>query len=84
MLMLRVFVASSGQVHHASLSGNVSDPAYASVPVESLSNGFRRETTTSSSGVYQLPGVPVGSYTVSIQKIGFDEVRFDTVVLTVG
>jgi Carboxypeptidase regulatory-like domain/TonB dependent receptor len=77
------------QVDRATLSGTVSDPSGANigsakVSLESSSTGFRRETLTSGIGAYQLPGLPVGAYTVSISKAGFNTAKFDQVVLTVG
>lgn len=81
--------ASLAQVDRATLSGTVTDPSGGSVDgakvtVESSANGFRRETSASTTGSYQLPGLPVGSYTVSIVKAGFNTARFDDVVLAVG
>lgn len=77
------------QVDRATLSGTVSDPsgakiAGAAVSVESSSTGLRRETLTSSAGAYQLPGLPVGAYTVTISKEGFSTVKSEQVVLGVG
>ncbi len=77
------------QVDRGSLSGTVKDAsgasvADASVTIESSSTGLHRETKTSSSGVYQLPGVPVGRYTLSINKPGFNKAQIDSVVLAVG
>lgn len=80
---------SWGQVDRATLSGAVSDPSGANiggakVSIESAATGFRRDTITSQSGAYQLPGLPVGAYTISISKSGFNTARFDRVVLAVG
>ncbi|MSV32548.1 MAG: TonB-dependent receptor [Bryobacterales bacterium] len=80
---------SWGQVDRATLSGAVSDPSGANiggakVSIGSAATGFRRDTITSQSGAYQLPGLPVGAYTISISKPGFNTARFDRVVLAVG
>lgn len=77
------------QVDRATLSGTISDPSGASidnakVAVESPATGFRRDTITSATGSYQLPGLPVGVYIVSVSKTGFNTAKFDKVVLTVG
>lgn len=80
---------ASGQVDRATLTGAISDPAGASiegarVTVESAATGFRREALTLPSGAYQLPGLPVGSYVITVAKEGFNTARFEQVVLTVG
>jgi hypothetical protein len=77
------------QVDRATLSGTVTDAsgavvADASVTVESPATGFRRETKTLSSGAYQLPGLPVGTYSITFNKTGFSAVKYDKVVLVVG
>ncbi len=76
------------QVDRATLSGTVTDPSGAllsgaKVLVESRSTGFRRETTTND-GLYRLSGLPVGSFDVSVSSDGFNTLRFDSVILTVG
>lgn len=77
------------QVDRAALTGTVTDAsgaviADAVISVEAAATGFRREVTTSQVGVYQLPGLPVGVYTISVSKTGFGTVRIDNVVLSVG
>jgi hypothetical protein len=76
-------------VDRASLNGTVTDStgaaiADATVTVESVSTGTRRESRTSALGAYQIPGVFVGVYKVSVSKSGFNTIRFDNVVLGVG
>ncbi len=78
-----------GQVDRATLSGSVSDPsgaklAGAMVLVESPATGFRREGLTTEAGAYQMPGLPVGAYTVTVSKSGFHTAKFEQVVLGVG
>ncbi len=80
---------SWAQVDRATLSGSVSDPSGARledarVTVEAPATGFQREASTSGSGAFQLAGLPVGVYTVTIAKPGFQTAKFDRVVLTVG
>jgi hypothetical protein len=77
------------QVDHASLSGTVTDASGALVQgakVESLSaaTGFRRQTITGASGTYQIPGLPIGSYTVTFSKEGFKPTEVKDVDLVVG
>ncbi len=79
----------AAQVDHASLNGTVIDPSRsviegATVVVVSSTTGFRRETTTSGAGTYQLPGLAVGTYTLTISRVGFKAAQFKDVELTVG
>lgn len=78
-----------GQVERATLTGTVTDATGASmeaarVVVESAATGFRREALTNAAGSYQLPGLAVGTYTLTISKDGFAARRVDNLVLTVG
>lgn len=79
----------SAQVDRATLSGTVSDAtgatvAGAEVTVVAGATGFRRTGLTGAGGAYQLPGLPVGQYTVSVAKQGFNTVKIEQVVLGVG
>jgi len=90
VLLIAVFsVAGLAQVDRAFLTGAVSDATDAriggaSVAVESAGTGFRRETVTSSAGDFQFPGLPVGAYTVTVSKSGFNTAKFENVILAVG
>jgi hypothetical protein len=89
LLLLSTLAVLQAQVDRASLSGTITDGSGAIVSdvmvvIESPSNGFRREAVTNGQGIYQVPGIPVGVYKVSIRKTGFGAVTFDSVVLTVG
>ncbi len=88
-LALLVCLEAWGQVDRATLSGVLTDPSgaqvsAATITVESPATGFRRESTSAASGAYQLPGLPVGSYTVTFAKEGFRAAKFENVTLTVG
>src|SRR5215469_18302997 len=79
----------AAQVDHASLNGTVADQSGALVEnakVEAVSNatGFRRQVLTGAGGTYQIPGLPVGVYTVTISKEGFKSVDVKDVELFVG
>ena len=63
----------AAQVDYASLNGTVLDPSRAVVQgarvvAVSSETGFRRETTTSAGGSYQMSGLAVGMYTVKIGR----------------
>ncbi len=81
--------AMQAQVDRASLSGTVTDASgaivdNASISIESSASGLRREAVSSAHGVYRLPGLPVGVYSVKISKVGFAPATIDRVVLAVG
>jgi len=89
LILLLSLVPLSGQVDRAALTGAVTDAsgaavAGAKVTVETLATGLRRETQTSNGGVYNLPGLAVGTYTLSVEKSGFNSSKVDGLVLTVG
>src|ERR1041384_2876184 len=60
-----------GHVDRASLNGTVTDVSGAVIPgakvaVEAPATGFHRETLTKSDGSYNLPGLPIGSYNITV------------------
>ena len=77
------------QLDYASLNGTVTDPSTALVQgariaVVSSTTGFHRETLTSAGGIYQVSGLAVGTYTVTISRDGFKTAEFKNVELAVG
>jgi hypothetical protein len=71
-------VSARGQVATGSLSGVVTDPNGALVPgaVVAATNdatGLRNETTTTEAGLYVMASLPVGIYTVTVEKVGFSK-----------
>jgi hypothetical protein len=77
------------QADRASLNGTITDAsgavvAGATVTVVSNNTGFRRETTTSSAGAYQIPSLLIGSYDVRVSQKGFRAAEFKDVTLAVG
>lgn len=77
------------QVDRAALTGTITDPSGgavngATILAVSAANGLRREARSAASGTYQMPGLPVGTYQLTVSKDGFHSVRYEDVVLTVG
>jgi len=73
----------------ATLSGTVTDQNDAVVPgvnvvVISIAQGFERATTTNSEGVYVVPLLPPGTYTVKAERDGFTTAEVSDVVLNVN
>lgn len=80
---------AQSEVGTTSLSGTVSDPSAAAVvdakvTVRSSSTGFVRQSTTTGAGLYNLSGLPVGVYEVTVEAPGFKLTRIPTVNLSVG
>src|SRR5208337_1512659 len=62
--------------------GNVSDPSGAAIPevkvtVTNDKTLITEVTTTSNEGFYQVLSLPIGSYTVTVEKAGFRRQVFD-------
>src|SRR5674476_598685 len=74
---------------YASLSGTVTDSSGAliqgaRVAAVSQATGLRRETLTGATGIYQIPALGIGIYTVNIAKQGFKSTDFGQVEISVG
>ena len=78
-----------GQVDRADLNGTVTDTSGSLVPgarveLASPSTGLTRDVVTGPSGVYSIPGIPIGTYDLKISKDGFRTFRMKNVQLFVG
>jgi hypothetical protein len=79
----------AAQVDRAGLNGMVSDPSGSVLPQTHIvavqnSTGLRRETTSSSSGSFDIPELPVGVYTITFEHQGFKSLTFVDVVEVIG
>ena len=82
-------VPLTAQVDRASVGGTVTDSSGAVVKgarigAASSSTGFQRWTVTSDAGAFYLPGLPIGTYKVTVEKEGFKSITIDRVVLSIG
>ena len=85
-------LAGSGcfaQVDRAGLNGTVTDISGKRIPgaqivVLQVETGLRRETISSSSGVYDIPELPIGLYRVTCSAPGFKEFLIEGLEQTVG
>jgi hypothetical protein len=80
---------AGAQVGESSIWGTVTDATGAAVPgakvtVTDTETGAARSLVTDSSGRYDAPALPVGSYDVSIQKPGFQPEDRTGITLVVG
>jgi hypothetical protein len=74
---------------NGSVRGRVTDPANASVvdaqvTVRNDDTGFERSQSTNEDGYYMIPNLPLGTYTVTVQKQGFEAQRRPGVLLNAG
>ena len=58
------------------INGTVTDPSgavvsAAKITAKETATGASRETTSTDSGLYSLPALPVGAYQISVEKTGF-------------
>ena len=88
-ILLLLAVPLAAQVDHASLNGSVTDASGAliqgaNVQAVSSATGFRRQAATGADGTYQIPGLPIGAYAVTVSKQGFKSADFKAVDLSVG
>jgi hypothetical protein len=87
-LVLGAFLLpSQAQVLYGSLTGNVSDPSGAVVPgahVEALNvaTGVKRDTTSDSSGIYNVPDLLPGVYKVTVSATNFGGVATEGVTVS--
>src|SRR5437763_5577720 len=91
LVLLFVLVTDpvAAQVDRATLTGTVTDPTGSVIVgarVEAVSTGtaLHRETVTGVNGAYELPGLPIGRYIVTISKTGFKVTQYTNVELSVG
>ncbi len=77
------------QIDRANLNGTVSDSSGALIPgarieIVSRETGIRRETATGPAGTYNLTGLPIGTYDLSISHQGFETSNVQAIELFVG
>src|ERR1039457_5623745 len=87
-LSLRPALAQT-QAINGSIRGRVTDVGAASVPQAKVTilnddTGFTRPLDTDETGYHVVPNLPLGTYTVTIEKEGFQKERHPGVALTAG
>jgi hypothetical protein len=78
-----------GQVDRATLNGTVTDESGAVVPhakvaIVAPATGFRREILANQAGGYNLAGLPIGTYDVTVTRAGFKTSALQGLKLSVG
>jgi hypothetical protein len=82
-------LAAQSQSINGSIRGRVTDQASspiakAAVKIDSIQTGLSRTEETSEEGYFLFPNLPLGAYTVNVQKDGFESQRFTGIVLDAG
>src|SRR5579862_6631772 len=82
-------VSAWAQLDGTGLTGTVTDATGrvivdAQVVAVQNATGLRRETVSSGQGSYEITELPVGIYTVSFVRQGFETLRFENVVQGLG
>src|SRR5437016_7673638 len=78
-----------GQVDRANLNGTVTDTSGAVVPLTKVEvvdrdTGLKRSVETRPTGVYNIPGLPIGTYNLKFSREGFRGVEVQGIQLSVG
>lgn len=74
--LLLVAFAAYGQSDNANVNGVITDPSGSAIPnakitLKNQATGQIREAATNESGVYSIPTVPPGTYTLTVEVSGF-------------
>ena len=82
-------VFAQTQAINGSIRGHVTDSTATAIPkaggtAANADTGFSRSFTTNDEGYFVIPNLPLGAYTVTVQKDGFETQRFTNVVLDAG
>ncbi len=80
---------SQSQAVNGTIRGQITDPNGAVVPdaqitLSSGDTGFARTVVSDADGYYVAPNLPLGSYTVTIEKDGFSKLQVPGVTLEAG
>ncbi len=90
LLVFSVLTQSAwSQTVTAAIVGSITDPTGAAVPgatvtATSVERGTTYTAVTEKDGLYRIPSVPVGSYTLTVDKTGFATVTRQAFVLTMN
>jgi Carboxypeptidase regulatory-like domain/TonB dependent receptor-like, beta-barrel len=86
--LLALATPLAAQVERAGFNGTVTDPSSAvvagvAVKATATATAQMYQTTTNARGIYTLPGLPVGTYSLTFSHPGFQTARFDGLTLRV-
>src|SRR5262245_49567058 len=80
LLLLTASALLFAQGTTGTIAGTVTDQSGAAIPgaavaVRNLETGATRDTVTDEAGRFNVPGLPVGSYEISVELAGFSKFR---------
>ncbi len=89
LITLTLTAAAWAQAGDGSIAGSVNDSSGGAIPnatieVSSVGQGFTRTTTSGAGGDYLVPGLPPGSYNVTVTASGFQKYQLTGLVLRVA
>lgn len=89
LFLCSLAVSGQTQAINGSIRGRIIDQQDAAigsseVKAENTSTGFTRTVATSEDGYYLLPNLPLGTYTVTVSKPGFETIQRTQIVLNAG
>lgn len=89
LFVLILSIVTFGQTINGTISGSIVDQADAVVPganvtVTNKETGFTRSGTSGDNGLFRISGLPVGIYSVKVEKAGFSPKINDNVQVSVG
>ena len=89
LLTLTAPLFAQTEAINGSIRGRITDPSGAPVPdaavaATNTNTGFSRATDTTSDGYFVIPNLPLGPYTISIKKEGFQAERRAGITLDAG
>lgn len=89
VLLVPVVGWAQSQAINGSIRGRITDPSDAaitdaSVTIKNNDTGYTKTVTTSADGYYVAPDLPLGTYTVTVEKQGFDKISHPGIVLQAG
>ena len=69
------------QIDRAGLNGTIMDPSGRVLPqthvtADQNATGLQRKTTSSATGTYDIPELPVGNYTITFEHQGFKTLTY--------
>jgi hypothetical protein len=88
-LFLTAAVSLHAQTTNGSIQGTVTDPsggavAGASVTARNMDTGLTQMTTTTDAGIYSLPNLPPGRYSVTVEAASLKKYAREGVTVATG